>query len=133
LLVSSGAASTARSGPAGGRVLWTGYLEHLGESRLIGPYAAGTELVLGLKPAAYCTEPGPRPSSGGYARVAEVTRDTWDIWWEDYQDFDFDDLVVRVEAIPLPQPRPDVGVVDAPNAVVPNGAVCGRRRLTRRR
>jgi hypothetical protein len=128
LLASSGAASMAANGPAGGQVLWTSYLEHLGESMLIGPYPASTELVLGLKTAAYCTEPGPRPSTGGNARVAAVTSNTWDIWWEDYQDFDFDDLVVRVEAIPLAPPRPNVGGAHAPVAVMPNHAVGVRRR-----
>jgi hypothetical protein len=131
LLAPSGAASMAASGPAGGQVFWTGYLEHLGESRLIGPFAAGTELVLGLKPAAYCTEPVPRPSTGGYARVAAVASNTWDIWWEDYRDFDFDDLVVRVEAIPLTPPRLNAEVAHAPVAVMRNYAVGVLRSLSR--
>ena len=64
--------------------LWTDYLEHLGESTLIGSYPAGTQLVLGLKPASYCAGATPRPSTGASARIAAQATGVWDVWWEDW-------------------------------------------------
>jgi hypothetical protein len=132
LIAPGNEAPIAASGLAGGQVLWTSYLEHLGESRLIGPYPAGTELILGLKPASYCTEPEPRPSTGIYARVAVVTDNTWDIWWEDAHDLDFDDLVVRVEAIPLSHQGSSPVLANVMVADVPNYATSKRSHPLRR-
>jgi hypothetical protein len=129
---SGGAATTTASQAAGAQVLWTSYLQHLGESTLMGPYPAGAEVVFGLKPASYCTEPGPSPSTGADARIATVATNVWDIWWEDWHDSDYDDLVVRVEAIPLSQPAATTAGADAPIAVVPNYPVGVKRTLSRR-
>jgi hypothetical protein len=91
--------------PPGARRLWSSYLRHAGESVELGPYPAGTTLVLGLAPWRICAAvgEGPRPSNGAYARVtAGATAGTWDVWWEDFRQegADFDDLVVRVEVLP---------------------------------
>jgi hypothetical protein len=71
------------------------------------PYPAGTELVLCLAPAAYCAEAAPRPSDGpprfATARIARPVPGVLDVWWEDWlapAGGDYDDLVVRVEALP---------------------------------
>jgi len=88
-------------GVAAGQRLWSNYLHHIGESTILGPYSAGTELEFGLAPASYCTWTAPRPSSGSNARVALRAPGVWDIWWEDYRDADFNDLVVRVEVLPV--------------------------------
>jgi hypothetical protein len=55
---------------AAGQRLWSSYLNHIGESTILGPYSAGTQLEFGLAPASYCTGPHPQPSSGATARVA---------------------------------------------------------------
>jgi hypothetical protein len=91
--------------PPGARRLWTSYLRHTGESVELGPYPAGTTLVLGLAPWRICAavDESPRPSGGAYARVAPgATAGTWDVWWEDFRQAgaDFDDLLVRVELLP---------------------------------
>jgi hypothetical protein len=89
--------------PSGARRLWVGYLRHLGEAVDLGPYPAGTELVLGLAPGGACAGAAPRPSSGPAARVAHPAPGVWDLWWEDLradETADHDDLVVRVEALP---------------------------------
>jgi hypothetical protein len=92
-----------------GQRLWSNVLSHIGESTLLGPYASGTELIFGLAPRSYCSGTNARPSpSRAAARIAVRTSEVWDIWWEDYQDDDFNDLVVRVEALPVePAPAPE--------------------------
>jgi hypothetical protein len=60
--------------------------------------------VLGLAPTSVCTGATPRPSTGAAARIAHPAPGVWDVWWEDYRPdvaADFDDLVVRVEALPV--------------------------------
>jgi len=84
-----------------GQRLWSSYLDHIGESTILGPYAAGTQLEFGLAPASYCAWGNSRPSSGTNARIALRVPGVWDIWWEDHQDQDFNDLVVRVEVLPI--------------------------------
>jgi hypothetical protein len=84
-----------------GRSLWSNVLGHIGESTLLGPYAAGTELVFGLTPRSYCAQATPRASNTGAARIALRAPEVWDMWWEDQRDNDFDDLVVRVEVLPI--------------------------------
>ena len=121
--------------PRSAQLLWSGYLEHLGESKLLGPYSAGAELVLGLKPASYCSDATPRLSSSTQARTAVSAIGVWDVWWEDYRQdsqSDYDDLVVRVEAIPLPHQGSAPVPSNAPVAVAPNYAD-GRRSLPQRR
>ena len=91
--------------PVGARRLWASYLRHLGESTELGPYPAGTELLLGIVPTSVCASGGgtPRPSDGPSARIARPSPGVWDVWWEDWlapAGGDFDDLVVRVEALP---------------------------------
>jgi hypothetical protein len=91
--------------PPGARRLWSSYLRHPGESVELGPYPAGTTLVLGLSPWRICAAVGEglRPSNGSFAHVAAgATAGTWDVWWEDFrkEGADYDDLVVRVELIP---------------------------------
>ena len=88
--------------PPGARRLWAGALRHLGESAELGPYPAGTELVLGLVPGGGCAAGAPRPSGGPFARTAQPAPGVWEVWWEDYrpESADYDDLVVRVEALP---------------------------------
>ncbi len=104
--------------PPGARRLWAGALRHLGESVELGPYPAGTELVLGFAPAGFCAGGAARSSTGPAARVVQAAPGVWDIWWEDFvpAGADFDDLVVRVEwverpipvATPTPQPAATV-------------------------
>ena len=84
-----------------GRSLWSNVLSHMGESTLLGPYASGTELVFGLVPRSYCAEATPRASNAGAARIALRAPEVWDVWCQDQQDNDFDDLVVRVEVLPV--------------------------------
>jgi hypothetical protein len=91
--------------PAGARRLWSSYLRHVGDAVELGPYPAGTTLVLGLSPWGACTPPSgsPWPSDGERARVAPTGAvGTWDVWWEDLRldTADYDDLVVRVEVLP---------------------------------
>ena len=45
--------------PPGARRLWASYLRHLGESTELGPYPAGTELLLGIVPASVCASGRP--------------------------------------------------------------------------
>jgi hypothetical protein len=83
-----------------------GALRHLGETVELGPYPAGTELVLGLAPGGVCGAAGggARPAPGPFARVARPAAGVWEVWWEDLSPdaADYDDLVVRVEALPAP-------------------------------
>ena len=82
------------------RSLWSTFLEHIGESTVLGPYPSGTEVVLGLAPESYCAAATPRPSTRpDAARIALRAPGVWDVWWEDYQKDGFDDLVVRVEIL----------------------------------
>jgi hypothetical protein len=82
------------------RSLWSTFLYHIGESTVLGPYPSGTEVVLGLAPESDCAAATPRPStSPDAARIALRTPGVWDVWWEDDQQADFDDLVVRVEIL----------------------------------
>jgi hypothetical protein len=86
---------------AAGLRLWSNVLSHIGESTLLGPYPSGTELTFGLEPRSYCTQVNPRTSSATAARIALRAFEVWDVWWEDYQDDDFNDLVVRVEVLQI--------------------------------
>jgi hypothetical protein len=91
--------------PPGARRLWSSYLRHVGESVELGPYPAGTTLVLGAVPRGICAGGGsaPRPSDGAFARVAsETARSTWNVWFEDFlpAGADYDDVLVRVEVLP---------------------------------
>ena len=72
--------------PPGARRLWASYLRHLGESTELGPYPAGTELLLGIVPTSVCASGGsaPRPSDGPSARIAQPASGVWDVWWEDW-------------------------------------------------
>ena len=72
--------------PPGARRLWASYLRHLGESTELGPYPAGTELLLGIVPTSVCASGGsaPRPSDGPSARIAQPAPGVWDVWWEDW-------------------------------------------------
>jgi hypothetical protein len=83
-----------------GQPLWSNVLDHIGESTILGPYPSDTELVFGLVPRSYCAGTTPRASNAGGARTALRAPLVWDVWWEDHQDNDFDDLVVRVEVLP---------------------------------
>ena len=87
------------AGPGGGP-LWTGYLRHLGESQEV-TLAPGAQLD--LVPRAVCTEGAPRAPTDRVARVAHPSGTVWDVWWGDYRpdaSADYDDLVVRLEALP---------------------------------
>jgi hypothetical protein len=93
--------------PPGARRLWRSYLNHLGATTDLGPYPAGTAIVLGVVSGPGCIPAGGggavRASDGPAARIAPAGPDAWHIWWEDFRldgSADFDDLVVRIEVLP---------------------------------
>jgi hypothetical protein len=93
--------------PPGARRLWRSYLSHLGATTELGPYPAGSAIILGVVPGSGCPPAGDggavRASDGPGARVAPAGPDAWHVWWEDFRldgSADFDDLVVRVEVLP---------------------------------
>lgn len=76
--------------------------------RVAGSYPQGTELVFYITPRSFCAG-GPYLSSDpDRARVTHPTPTTWIIAWEDWNDKDFNDLIVEIEYQPAAVPFLDL-------------------------
>jgi hypothetical protein len=73
----------------------------------LGPFPAGTPIVLAIDVNPFCPEGGTRNSTDPrYAQVYLRQPDAWEVSWEDSDEYpDFDDLVIRVDIVPwVPTP-----------------------------
>ncbi len=65
----------------------------------IGPYPAGTEIILGISTPGFCktSRVSTNPS---HARIRHNGGESWTISWEDYTDRDFNDVYTEVTFVP---------------------------------
>jgi hypothetical protein len=81
--------------------LFSNYNDKRGQSEVVGPFAAGTELIFYIQPLSFCA-PYIYPSTNtSHARVHAIAEGIWRIEWEDLpdngpSDNDFDDLIITV-------------------------------------
>lgn len=83
------------------KTLFTGYNDHRGGTLIVGPYAAGTEIVLEIAPAGDCAGFRYANTDPVQARVYTISSGIWRVEWEDLPqsaspDFDYDDLIVSI-------------------------------------
>ena len=66
---------------------------HPGGFQVVGTYTAGTQLVFYITTTFNNTT---YLSTGDHAHIVPDGTDAWNIGWEDYVDFDYDDVVTRI-------------------------------------
>jgi murein DD-endopeptidase MepM/ murein hydrolase activator NlpD len=71
------------------------------QSVTIGPYVAGTKLILEIRPkTSLCEGHNFLSTNLLHARTTHHGSDRWTVAWEDYTDTDFDDLYVDIKVNP---------------------------------
>jgi hypothetical protein len=82
-------------------LIFANYNSRRGETYVLGPYAANTELVFYIQPLSFCSGYRYLSTNTAHARVTVIAEGIWRIDWEDLPDHwppdnDFDDLIVTV-------------------------------------
>ena len=77
---------------------WSDYRISVGDSKQIGSFSAGTELIFYLEPRDYCDNI--YLSTGDHAIVTPLGTNSWEIAWEDHTDSSYNDLVVDITIKP---------------------------------
>ena len=65
----------------------------------IGPYPAGTEIILGINTPGFC-KTSRISTNPSHARIHHNGGESWTISWEDYNDRDFNDVYTEVKFVP---------------------------------
>lgn len=75
--------------------------EHIGEIWQVGPYSASTELVFYIFKPYSDPWPGPYYSTdSAHCRVEEIAPGSWKLYFEDWIDMDYNDVIVTVTVVP---------------------------------
>jgi len=83
------------------QILIEDYGAERGQTRVIGPYPAGTRLIFELRPKTrLCNGHYYLSTNGLHARITRNSQDNWTISWEDLKDYDLNDLYVDVVVKP---------------------------------
>lgn len=83
--------------------IFNDYLTYAGLGVDLGEYAADTEMVFSISPSSFCAGQTYVTTDPQRAVIIHPGSDLWFIGWEDYNDSDFNDLVVRIDATPAVQ------------------------------
>ena len=84
--------------------LWADYNRKRGETVIIGPFDADTELIFYIEPKGFCSGHRYLSTNASHARIYEIAQGIWRIEWEDLPDDwppdnDFDDLIVVIRLV----------------------------------
>lgn len=85
-------------------VVFSGYNNLRGESKIIGSFSKDTELIFFMSPASFCSGYKYLSTDITHAKVYNIATGIWRIEWEDLPDNwppdnDFDDLIITVRLI----------------------------------
>jgi len=81
------------------RELWWDYRVSVGQIKEVGLFDAGTELVFYIAVRGWCNSLF--YSNGSHCRVTTLGDGKWQLNWEDWTDWDWNDVVMKVELQPI--------------------------------
>jgi len=84
--------------------IFSNYNNLRGETRILGPFSANSELVFYIEPLSFCSGYKYLSTNSSHAKIYPLSEGIWRIEWEDLPDNwppdnDFDDLIVTIRLV----------------------------------